>query len=56
MLKDVERGEVGQGLAVGINRFEVLQKQPQFLVIELDGRLCAPLDAVVPEIVFEDFG
>ena len=56
MLKDVERGEVSQGLAVGINCFEVLQKQPQFLVKGLDGRPCAALDAMVPEVVFEDFG
>ncbi len=52
----MERGEVGQGLAVGIKLFEILEKQPKFLVLELDGRVCAALDAVVPDIVFEDFG
>ena len=51
----MERGKVSQGLAIGINLFEILKKQPQFLGVELDGRLCAALYAVVPEIVLEYF-
>ena len=51
----MERGEIRQGLTIGISLFEVFQKQSQFLRIELDGRLCTALDAVVPEIVLKYF-
>ena len=43
-------------MAIGINILEILKKQPQFLGVELDGRLGAALDVVVTEVVFEDFG
>ena len=35
--------------------FEVVNKRSQLLRIELDGRLCAALDAVVTEIVLKCF-
>ena len=51
----MERGEIRQGLTMGGSLFEVLQKEPHFLGVELDSGLSVPFDAVVLEIILEDF-
>ena len=42
-------------MTLGISLFEILQKEPHFLGVELDSGLGVPFDAVVLEIVLKYF-
>ncbi len=52
MFQHVEGSQVLEGLTV---RVDVFEEQPDFLGVELDGRVRAALYAVVEQVVIESF-